>query len=137
MSRKLKFRAWIDETCKGFNADPSYYDKNDNFIPFMIYGNDLAFEEYMPINDLLAKIPLMQYIGRTDKNGVEIYEGDIVARITSDYSRIEPNFIGVVVFKVCGFAVKSLGFTAYNWMNCEVEILGNIHENPELMEGDE
>ncbi len=134
MNRKLKFRAWIDETCKGFNADQSCYNENDEFVPSMIYGDKLAFEEYMPINDLLAEIPLMQYIGLKDKNGIEIYEGDIV-RAISDY--YELNFIGEVVFKDCSFAVKGNVFTGYALMDYEVEILGNIHENPELLENDE
>lgn len=72
---------------------------------------------------------LMEYTGLKDKNGVKIFEGDILE--TSDDS------ICYVVFEDTGFAVKTHGSEAIDWefsnFYSECEIIGNIHQNPELL----
>ena len=88
-----------------------------------------------------------QYTGLTDKNGVRIFEGDIVKGIAYSVERI-----GVIVWidEITSFGVryfKSVNSTA--WENSSIlrcasmgktdefaaEIIGNIHDNPELLEG--
>jgi hypothetical protein len=69
-----------------------------------------------------------QYTGLTDKNGKKIFEGDIV--------KDAPRETEVVKYEGGGFAP----FAIPNW-ECTpdadwVEIIGNIHDNPELMGGD-
>jgi uncharacterized phage protein (TIGR01671 family) len=86
---------------------------------------------------------LMQYTGLKDKNGKEIYEGDIckivVDDTTDDYS------ISTVKFHDGAFTVDAdfgeYDTSAIGWAitDCEngggyIQVLGNIHENPELME---
>ena len=87
--------------------------------------------------------------GLTDKNGVRIFEGDIVKGIAYSVERI-----GVIVWidEIASFGVryfKSVSSTA--WENSSIlrcasmgktdefaaEIIGNIHDNPELLEGGE
>lgn len=70
---------------------------------------------------------LMQFTGLTDKNGVEIYEGDIV---NSSYFKK-----GIVVFWENGwyFEVSGNSHHSFNTARHSFEIIGNIHSNPELL----
>ena len=75
---------------------------------------------------------LMQFTGLEDKNAKEIYEGDIViAKETIDY-----NF--KIIFKegmFIGFNEKCEDFDTIYAQNFEsFEVIGNIYENPELLE---
>ena len=86
-----------------------------------------------------------QYTGLTDKNGKRIFEGDIVAQNWYDYDEPRDDSFGKVVFCEydCSFSVMDVnkdGFMplgrcgSYHW---EVEVIGNIHDNPEMLKGGE
>ena len=83
-----------------------------------------------------------QYTGLVDKNGKRIFEGDVVSQIWYDYEEPRDTSFGEVVYCEydCSFSVMDdekdgivpLGScAAYVW---EVEVIGNIHDNPELLE---
>lgn len=79
-----------------------------------------------------------QFTGLHDKNRKEIYEGDIVS---IDFGIDDPD-ISQVKFTDGGFVVEAdfgdYDMTTIGWainMADGVEVIGNIHENPELMEG--
>lgn len=78
-----------------------------------------------------------QYTGLTDKNGVKIFEGDVV-RLVYNYDE----HIYQVVYDVSELDFKATNGkeeyrTNYQYLTCcdEVEVIGNIHDNPELAEG--
>ena len=72
--------------------------------------------------------PLMQYINKVDKNGKEIYDGYIVITDEAGWiAKVEYVDDGFICMDNCG------GYsTSCNWYNFEV--IGNIYENPELLE---
>lgn len=73
-----------------------------------------------------------QYTGLTDKNGKRIFEADIV-KVYDVYCN--ETVVGVVEFCDGSFHIYDKDFTLYDrWMYCKVEVIGNVHDNPELLE---
>lgn len=119
MNREIKFRAWNEEEKKIMNPiDLS--QAREHF-------------DWLGIKDM----PLMQYTGLKDKNGVEIYEGDItnfgVVGYYTDLNwdgggSLHPGF-----FFDGGEMNYNDGFYNFTGTDECIEIIGNIYENPELL----
>ncbi len=124
--RKIKFRAW---------------DRVENkfvigFIKFYTNNGKLCFENETGIvcMSLSNRIVLEQYTGLKDKNGKEIYEGDIVkSGMNCKNEWIEYNAIikwddifGMWIQYICEINDEQM-------MDVPCEVIGNIHENPELL----
>lgn len=78
-------------------------------------------------------IVLMQSTGLTDKNGKEIFEGDIVKVAKNIYS--EPTYYEVVRHRGGAYRLESKQHGCELWLrHTDCEIAGNIYENPELLE---
>jgi len=112
MSRELKFKAW-DRAKKAFIDNW----QDSQWIEYAGFDGGDSFD-------------VMQFTGLIDKNGVEIYEGDIVAHpeyIISPGAVIqwdENTWSIGAAWPVSEFYEGELG---------EIEVIGNIHANPELL----
>ncbi len=83
-----------------------------------------------------------QYTGLTDRNGVKIFEGDIIktkkyGKIIG-YTNVNDFDIFKVIYEPCTFLLvnKNRGFNLVDDGFSKFEVIGNIHDNPELLEGE-
>ena len=151
MSREIKFRAWDGEKMH-YPVHENYLSlyNGDNRIPWGIYRQP---DGTRIVSGQHEECELMQFTGLLDKNGREIYEGDILRYPPKDnwgkinYNCFEVFFhdgdansdynIGYSINRmhnhgsVCGGVIPSFKPRAVSKM----VIIGNIHENPEMLEG--
>lgn len=74
-----------------------------------------------------------QFTGLTDKNGVRVFEGDIVRAFT----RFSEIYVSPVTYHDGTFWFKNWSWTKFLFKFEKIEVIGNIHDNPELLEGGE
>ena len=142
--RKIKFRTW-DTINKEFsewtNRDP-FFDTSHGKIFFWertkksdgSYGGDIILE------DIKDRFILQQYTGLKDRNGTEIYEGDIITLTSNDGLDYNGEVVYYPFFAHYGVSMERTHLT-YDWIQplhevwsaAYTEIVGNIFQNPELL----
>lgn len=126
--REIKFRAYE----KAYNVIREVV--SIKFADKTVVLRDDFFDDVRLLN--FDDVNLMQYAGEKDKNGVEIYEGDVVS-FKSAHSDCGYKTIGEVVWYrgEAAFLVECNGeiFKHFDEIR-EIEVLGNIYENPELLQ---
>lgn len=127
MNRTVKFRAW-DEDGHMFFPTKIEFDKTHPGDTW-VWENDVFGQLGSAI------VSLMQFTGLLDKNGNEIYEGDVV-KIT--YLPDESFEISQVEWWdiVTGFGdknAKSIGYYHRKFDQFSIEVIGNIYENKDLL----
>lgn len=127
---RFKFRVWNIKN-KNFIYDAIYAYDGNNYDSQDNDGWIYCFGEYINRND---EYDVEQCIGKKDMNGVLIYENDIVKDINGHYGYIKWDSEELKYF-----VYKRLGVVPY-WTPCsmvhsyEYEIVGNIHQNKDLLE---
>jgi uncharacterized phage protein (TIGR01671 family) len=131
--REIKFRAW-DKVLKTIVMDFFIYADGD-------IHNDTGWDDRHAGCKVNERLVLMQYTGLKDKNGKEIYEGDIVryqkdARFSTDDGKTTSHSIVFAGGAFCMLRnVWPTGQSPFYLSGYyeEIEVIGNIYENPDLL----
>lgn len=135
MSRELKFRAWSKDGGK------FYYDAEETYDG-LVGANHTSFGTLLEDNNYIVE----QYTGLKDKNGREIYEGDIVRAtyFEAHYRALKVGkkrkITGKIIYGSACFFIESISDETPLLQvggSENIEVIGNIHENPELLGGKE
>lgn len=118
-----RYRAWLKKDKEMMDVDEIHFKNGEldfigDAITWMCKNNDFV---------------LMQSTGLTDKNGKEIFEGDVVKMAKNVYS--EPTNYEIVRHRGGAYRLESKQYGCELWLrHTDCEIAGNIYKNPELLE---
>lgn len=143
--REIKFRAWDN-----FNNRMIQNDRilkicfvRSNHIPCLVVYSNRNIENHTEIREddkqYCNEFELMQYTGLKDKNGKEIYEGDIVEAWSEGkkaIGKVKQRIDGLWLMYPAWQSCKSWGLMPNKERKTTVKIIGNIYENENLI-GDE
>ena len=120
---ETKFRAWDKENKEMCRVIGIHYDAEGK-IEFVSVLTPRDTIHYIDVKDLL----LLQFSGFHDRNGLEIYVGDIICWFVSQ------NIIGEVKFEGGSFIVANNTLEHFASNDIGVEVIGNIYQNSKLLE---
>lgn len=130
MSREIKFRAW------DYDTNTMIYP--DSELETIFCFDKVGLSVYHNNGQELSSFELMQYAGLKDKNGKEIYEGDILYH-NEYYWLVKHGEYKYHTYDSTDITSYGLIFENYNFgetnnFNSNWIVVGNIYENPELLE---
>ena len=151
--REIKFRIWDGNIGKMYSFQRQFFIDNNGRLFFNAdpYGIDMSGKLRIYRHPKENHFRIMQYTGLKDKNGKEIYEGDVVFvkryspgqtrgsfleltlkdkyRAIVEWDKINPTFVLI--------EISNRDHVEYDFVCCDLirlEVIGNIYENPELLE---
>lgn len=156
--REIKFRLWDKEKKVIIPNNGDDYEEEYCYL-VMFIGGSLALcwsqDDDVFFKDVSDKYEIMQFTGLKDSNGKEIYDGDIVSWLPDYVLKNSKALIGKVVWGCEGFYLEQITdekwqiddypsypaefYCVYDesierlFMWEELEVIGNIYENPELL----
>ncbi|QPC18900.1 hypothetical protein LacP0734_03855 [Lacticaseibacillus paracasei subsp. tolerans] len=142
MKREIKFRVWDKAKYRMLGVDQLAFGPNGELVSIYSDGPDFSNDSDALMGEKpdLNEAVLMEYTGLHDKNGREIYEGDII--VTHPKSKYEAPESGVVQY---GGSRPMFGYKTEDGEEYDIwssnayrtyEVIGNIFENPEMLEAD-
>jgi len=144
--REIKFRVW-DNKNRCFFRPTAYLDREENLLinlngeivleiikkydDITIFPNSARFKQV----DISNRFILLQYTGLKDKNGQEIYEGDIIEHWRNNDEKMKEIVVVGNLQDFLKFVVVREIKYGEDWNNGKeyIKVLGNIYENPELL----
>lgn len=122
-----KFRVWLTDIDQMLRVKALVFEK-DKTRCVCGYSFDFYLED--------ENATIMQSTGLKDKNGKEIFERDIVKMSKDVYS--EPTYYEIVRHRGGAYRLESKQHGCELWLrHTDCEVLGNVYENPELLEDKE
>ena len=119
--REIKFRAWHPILNKMIRRPE---------IRVIHHANETFGCDGLDKNSSSIYLPLMQYTGLKDKNGVEIYEGDILDFDEVEWGgKFDPEAVPVIDKLIGDWGMHGSHADVSEWR----AVIGNIYENPELL----
>ena len=130
MNRELLFRGKRDDTGEWIEG---YFGQSVDTFIIQDYGLVAGhFKVFKVVPETVG-----QYTGMKDKNNRKIFEGDIIEYIFPVTNKAVEKETGVVIYDDCGFHIANDGCmlcVASGDGDVVIEVIGNIHDNPELLE---
>jgi uncharacterized phage protein (TIGR01671 family) len=143
--RKIKFRAW-EKSVRGLDARGMMWQSDETFKDYVVGFDGSVYEKFVDsfagqsfenYRDVSDRFILMQYTGLKDKNGREIYEGDIVRyKLGGDWivGDVRYDADSARYVKRAEKAGSSWDYKDLASYASSTQVIGNIYEDPELLE---
>jgi len=141
-NREIKFRVWSKELNRFLGKEEYCLDLDGKLI-FVGFSQNYHTDGSVNLKAVApSSYALQQFTGLTDKNGKEIYEGDIVKFFRPELkiiNQIEKIYICSVIYKDAEFRIEDLKNKTFHVLNSFsskhiYEVIGNIFENSELIQ---